>query len=240
MEGRAADCADASLSRSSSKGKTLVGVMKTTDPNPNELAAAWLVATTLQAWEDYEAFASVLYQECSRQLPPGRLGGLLAGAENEVSQEACLMLIGGFLASNPNLIGETDTEQIQRHLAKSMAICVHFAKKRIARKRVHPLEFPTNDEFLLGTVNHPRCRPYFDLSFEEKRALAISALELAVKKNRLSQKNAKVARLSLEEGLRSEEIARRLGVSPSAICQQLTRVVEQLAALKECVEEEVL
>lgn len=206
-----------------------------TNPNSNILAAAWLTATTTQ---NYEAFAAVLYHECCRQVPPGRLNGLMAGAENDVHQEACLMLLGTFLTQNQNLLAERNTDIIAEHLIKSVKICLHYGKKRIARKRISRHEIPA-DEFLFGTVNHPRCRTYADLSFDEKRALALSTLELAVQKNRLSQKNAIVAKLSLEEGLKSEEIATRLGVSPSAICQHLARVVGQLAVLKELVEEEV-
>lgn len=213
--------------------------MKRTDTNRNELANSWLVATQTQEWENFETFASLLYQQCSREVPPGRFDGFMAGAENEVRQEACLMLLGKFLASNPNLIEEKEPEKIQTHLVKSVMICIRFAKRRIARKRIYPREIPLKEEILRDTVKHPRIRTYSDLSFDEKRALALSTLELAVLEKCLSHKNANVAKLSLEEGLDPQEIARRLGVSPNAIYQQLTRVVAQLAIIKELVEEEV-
>jgi hypothetical protein len=231
--GKAASNSDDALSRSSGKGKTWGSVMKTTNPNRNELATAWLAATTTQTWEDFEAFASVLNTECKRQVPRGRLNGLMEGAENEVQQETCLILLGKFLIDNPHLIREQDIRAIERHLVQSIKICTRFAIARIARQRTNSRQFSTADESHYGTVTHPRCKTYADLTYDEKRALALATLQLAVEELTLSETNAQVAMLS------PREAARRLGVSPSAIHQQLARVASTLAVLKHAVEIEI-
>lgn len=204
-----------------------------------KLAAAWLAATKTQSWEDFEAFASALNAECCRQAPQRRFQGFMAGAEREVQQDTCLMLLGKYLINNPNLVGEEDAAVIEYHLIQSVRICTRYAIARIARQRSCSRQFPATDESIYGMENHPRCKTYSDLTFEEKRAMALSALQLAVEQTKLSDKNVQVARLILEEGLSHREAAQKLGVTASAISQQIKLVAAQLAVLKEAVEVEV-
>jgi predicted RNA polymerase sigma factor len=211
---------------------------KKRNPKSRKLAASWLTATHTNQWEDYEAFARELYQECCRQAPPGRFNGVLAGLENEVRQEACLILLNRFLADNPHLNRETRPQAVGRHLIKSVKICVRYAVGRIARQKSRRCEIAAQ-ESQFGSVNHPRCRTFADLSFEEKRALALATLELAVEEKLLSAQNEAVFRLQLMGGHSQREIAKKLGVSPSAIHQRLQRVVAQLSILKNAVEEEI-
>lgn len=160
----------------------------------------------------------------------------MEGAENEVQQETCLILLGKFLIDNPHLIGEQDMRAIEHHLDQSIKICTRYAIARIARQRTNSQQISTADESQFGTVNHPRCRTYADLGYDEKRALALSALQLAVEEIKLSEKNVQVAKLILNEGLSPREVAKRMGVSPSAIHQQLASVASKLAVIKEAVE----
>jgi len=204
-----------------------------------KLAAAWLAATKTQSWEDFEAFASALNAECCRQAPPRRFRGLMAGAEKEVQQDTCLMLLGKYLINNPNLMGEEDPAVIEYHLIQSVRICTRYAIARIARQRSCSRKMSTTDESQFGTVDHPSCRTYADLTYEEKRAMALSALQLAVEQTKLSDQNIQVARLVLEEGLSHQEVARKLGVTASAISQQIKLVAAQLAVLKNAVEMEI-
>jgi len=67
--------------------------MKQTNQKSNQLAALWLAATENQRWEDFDAFACILYRECCRQVPSGVCNGYMVGAENEIRQEACLILL---------------------------------------------------------------------------------------------------------------------------------------------------
>jgi len=123
-----------------------------------------------------------------------------------------------------------------RSLVQSVRICARYAISRIARQRTNSRQISAVDESRFGTVNHPRCKTYADLTYDEKRSLAFSAFQLAVKEIKLSENNVRVARLILEDELTPNEAAKWLGVPSSAIHQQLTRVTSALAVLKDAVE----
>ncbi len=208
--------------------------MKTSNKS---MAEAWLAATHSGNWEDAEQFANELVQECRSRIP--HLNGILAGAEQEVVQDACLLLIGSFLPRNERLAAATregDSEGIDRHLRASIRICGKHAMQRIARyrarERSRKVEPGTDVDF--GTVDHPHASR--ELSPEQRCALALSALQLAMRREILTERAFEVARLTLEEGLTGREVAERLGISPSAVSQQLRSVSAQLAVLKDAVE----
>jgi len=203
------------------------------------MADAWLAAARSGEWEDVEAFAELLLQECKRSVPP--LGGIMNGHEREVIQEAGLMLLGAFLMRNERLHAAThaeDLDEIDRHLRASIERCLNFSIKRIARTRAVELSRRADgfDESVFGSVSHPRERLDNDLSPAERCALALGALQLGLNKRFLTERAAEIAKLTLEEGLNGREIARRLGISPSAVSQQLRRVSSQLSILQNAVE----
>lgn len=220
--------------------------MKIQNPYDNELATAWLAATKSADWQDAECFASLLYDECRRQLARRSLRGLMAGTERDVEQEACTMLFGSFLLGNDRLQTATASEDLEstaRHLSKSVKICLRFAYQRVARSRSRELaqqvDFSKVGESVWGTTLHPRLRTYQELPCEERCAMALAALQLALRLRVVSEKNAEVTRMTLVEGLCPRKIAHKLGVSPRAIRQQLARVSAQLRILKDAVEEDV-
>lgn len=203
------------------------------------MAEAWLAAAHSENWEDVEAFAELLLQECKKSVLP--LGGIMKDHEKEVIQEAGLMLLGSFLMRNERLGAATRTEDIEaidRHLRVSIKWCLNVATKRIARIRSRDISRAALDleESAFGTIPHPRMRPDHDLSMDERCALAIGALQLGLTEQRLSRQVAEIARLTLEEGLNGREIAARLGISPSAVSQHLQRVSSQLSILQSAVE----
>jgi RNA polymerase sigma factor (sigma-70 family) len=208
--------------------------MKTSNKS---MAEAWLAATHSGNWEDAEQFANELVRECRSRTP--HLHGILAGAESEVVQDTCLLLIGSFLPRNMRLAAATsraDTSEIDRHLRESVRICARHAMQRIARYRAREcarkVEVESDVDF--GVVDHPHASR--ELSTSERCALALSALQLALRKELLSQRAAEIVRLTLKEGLTGREVAEKLGISPSAVSQQLRRVSAQLAVLKDAVE----
>lgn len=202
----------------------------------SDLALSWLKFKQSHSWEHYEKFATLLSAECARQVPDGRFNGCLSGAEAEVRQDALLMLLRGFLERNHSLAHPCDPDQVHSHLVKSVKLCVSYSVARMARQRSR-----WGALFSLGAVPetsemHPCIRTNGDLSWDEKRMIALAALELAVKHNQLSRKNAQITRLLIAEGLGPSEVARMVGVSASAIHQQVRRVSAQLSVFKELVE----
>lgn len=206
-----------------------------------KLASSWLAATQTANWKHSECFADLLYEECRGQLGSRKLKGLMAGLESDVSQEACTMLFGSFLLGNKRLRKATDSEnlgEIENHLCWSVKRCLSIAISRIARKRAREAarfaEGFDLDRF--ESAPHARLRTYADLSCEERCAMALAALQLALQLRLLSSKNARVTRLILEEGMSPREAAKLMGVTPRAINQQLGRVAAQLSILKDAVE----
>jgi DNA-binding CsgD family transcriptional regulator len=202
-----------------------------------ELAEAWLAATRSGKWMDAEAFAEALVEQCRSRIP--HLNGILAGAEPEVVQDMCLLLIGSFLQRNRRLAVATrkgDLKEIDHHLRASLKICASLAIRRIARYRERELsrkvEAVTDAD--LGVVDHPHASR--ELSPEQRCALALTALQLAMHKDLVTERALEIVRLTLEEGLTGRQVAERLGISPSAVSQQLRRVSAQLNVLKEAVE----
>ena len=66
--------------------------------------------------------------------------------------------------------------------------------------------------------------------------MALAALQVAFAERIVSERGAEFARLPLEDGLTGREISRRLGISPSAVSQQLKKVSTQINVLKNAVE----
>jgi DNA-binding CsgD family transcriptional regulator len=99
-----------------------------------------------------------------------------------------------------------------------------------------------NREEELSEDKHPLSHPHFfdrtedELTFDERCSIALESLCIALHRKILSQRNAEVARLALEAGLSGREIARTLGISPSAVSQQLKHITAQLSLLKDEVE----
>jgi len=201
------------------------------------MAEAWQTATRSGEWKDAEAFAGALVEECRSRIP--HLSGILAGAESEVIQDTCLLLMGSFLPRNRRLAEATrsaDAEGVERHLSASIRICGRLAMKRMTRYRVRELsrrvEDATEEDF--GVVDHSYGSR--ELSPEERCALALSALQLAMRKEILTERAFEIVTLTLKEGLTGREVAEKLGISPSAVSQQLRSVSAQLAVLKDAVE----
>ena len=203
------------------------------------LAEAWLAASRTGEWEKSETFTTLLFETCEASLPP--MQGLLAGMDRAVAQEACLMLLGKFLMRNKRLktnAAEGNVDEIARHLRASVKICIGYATRRLARERSKEVAklCPEIDASNFGRTAHPRLRDVGQLSFEERYSLALAALDLGVQKRLISAKNETIAALVLKEGLTHRQIARKLGISPSAVSQQLSRVSAQLSILKDAVE----
>lgn len=207
----------------------------------NELASSWLAATQSGDWIQSECFADFLHEECRVQLNRRSLKGLMSGMESEVRQEACAILFGSFLLGNRRLQKATDSENlddIRKNLRWSVKKCLNLAVLRLARKRAREVAL-IEDGFDLERLEsppHPWLRTYLDLTCDERCAMALAALQLALQQRLLSSKNARVTRMILEEGMSPREAAKLMGVSSRAINQQLSRVAAQLSILKEAVE----
>ena len=200
------------------------------------LAEAWLAASRTGEWEKSESFAMRLFETCEASLPP--MQGLLAGMDRSVAQEACLMLLGKFLMRNKRLktaTTEGNIEDISGHLRVSVRMCIGYATRRFARERSREVAklCPDVDAATIGKTVHPQSG---QLSFEERYAVALTALDLGVQKRLITAKSETIAKLVLVEGLTHRQIARKLGISPSAVSQQLSRVTAQLNILKDAVE----
>jgi DNA-binding CsgD family transcriptional regulator len=209
--------------------------MNTTTSQDIEIAHAWIHFQREPA--DIELLARAVDAGCRFRLPNDSLNGLLSGHEPAIRQEACLMMLGGFLSRSKRLneaCASGDLGEISDRIGRTVSGSLRFAKRRIARERFRALRNISPLEE--ARLTHGSDRDCQGLDREERESLASSILELSIRKGKLSARNKKIARLIFDEGLSPRETAARLGVSPSAVHQQLRRITATLHAISYLVE----
>ena len=78
-----------------------------------------------------------------RKLPDGVIGGIIAGRESEIRQNAASMLKQGFLLGNLDFAkaAERRDQSATLHLERGVAIALKRCKARLMRKRIKEI-FP--------------------------------------------------------------------------------------------------
>jgi transposase-like protein len=176
-----------------------------------------------------------------RRLPRGRLAGVLLGREEEVRQEAYLLLVGKYLAGNADLMAATaggNRLQIMNQIhkcvggsIKSVSLTIKKALKRHLEWHVYGTE---PQDCPQATCVHPSWRKHLcEISFEEQRALVFGALAQAVRKKLLRARSARIAMDMVDRRLNQRKIARSLGISRQAVHRLLAPVRKHLPAIIE-------
>lgn len=199
-----------------------------------------------QAWVDYckqpdnkntrERLGSELDPALRTGLPNGRLPGILKGKEEDLRQEAGLMLLKKYLAGNKKLVEATLSgdmpeivRQIERSVCASINISIWQLKKSLLKDGM-VLEFSEAiDAHPRAVSAHPAWRnTLWELPLALQRELVFSCLRSAVREKHLLETNANIALTMMDKGLTQSEMAGSLGISRQAIHQRLAPVRKYL------------
>jgi DNA-directed RNA polymerase specialized sigma24 family protein len=200
--------------------------------NPG-MAKAWIAfCTSPEAAQD--ELAHHLDALLKDRLPDGRCQGAISGQEDEIRQEAYLLLVRCYLAGNPALFEATVNldeneiaEQIQRSARASLTATKRSMKKAaIRRAKAHDED--TDVDAVCG-ADHPANRGnLWALPFEVQRALVFSILRRAADENLLPQRSLSVVGDMLDSELTQSLVAKARGISRQSVHQHLARVREVL------------
>jgi hypothetical protein len=178
---------------------------------------------------DLEIIAKRMDEISKRRLPDGVIRhGVLKGMEPEIRQQALIMSVGGFLQENADYLDarqKRDEAPIQRSMEKCMAITLALVKRRLASRLTCELARTRElTEENGGTVPHPsEIRPC-DLPSDVKAVMIMRSVARAVHQGKLSISNASIVSMICVRGLAAEEVAVAVGITRSAVFQQVWRV----------------
>jgi len=202
-------------------------------PSSTDLPLAWLnYCDHPESPETKNILAIHLDSILKERLPDNRYEGILSGREEEVRQEACLLVVSKYLAGNPELIAATASvnhQEIDAQIRRSVGAAIKSASQTLkhAIKRHRQLHSYGEDLDALpqAVCTHPACRTsLWELPYEAQRQMVFAALRSALKKKLLHARNARILMDMIKEGLSQSEIAKRLGISRAAVHQRLEPV----------------
>ena len=169
---------------------------------------------------------------CRRKLRDGVMVGVLAGRESEIRQDAMIMLLCGFLLGNVRFMDAArrkDRDATAYHLAAAVSIALAYCKLRTARNLAGESAGHVQlSEFNGGSYRHHSDVATWELPDSIKRSMAMNGLKLAVKSGQLSTANLCIVSMVVEDEMSVAEISRKLKINPSAIYQQIARVIRVL------------
>ena len=197
-----------------------------------ELAAAWLnYCDHPESPNACEHLAIHLDQLFKNRLPNGQYSGILQGREDEVRQEAYL-LVGDYLSGNKDLIAATEARnlvEISNQIHKSLAGSLRSVSRTLKKKSNRHMRLHAYGQDLDGCAQYANIHPAYrkslwDLPFEAQRDLVFAAMRTAVREKLLQTRNANIAINMVSKGLNQRQIAAIMGVSPAAVHQRLAPV----------------
>jgi hypothetical protein len=162
-------------------------------------------------------------------LKDGVLGGILCSHEDEIRQDAILLVLDWLMrgdreSAECHVPGKKKSKgpwNLSRLVAKALRFCKlrasrHLTSEAIRNESLNEL----NGGF---SIHHADLAPW-EWSYAIRRQMALSALQIAVRSGRLSASNACIARQLLSGRMSVEDVATRLKVTSNAIYQRLNRI----------------
>lgn len=157
---------------------------------------------------------------------------VLEGRENEVRQDAALIVIMRYLPGSKKL-----AEAITAHDVPAAIDAVGAAvgaalfrvtkelRRRILAERKRYVDYdPENPEHAPPGGDPSQLRHVGHLSYEQQRALALTLLKLGVSEGKLDRQSANIARTMIESESNQSDTARALGCSARKVCGRLKKV----------------
>jgi len=179
-------------------------------------------------------FAAELDYALREKLPSGTLGDIMRGAEPEIRQDAAILLLDNYFLRNPELTAATaaaNTAEVANQLARSMAKAIRICYMRLRRRRyketTRQVELLSDDP-RLPFVEATQRRHLWQLPFALRHMLALKLLQISVQKKQTTKASAKVVTALLDGKMTQAQMARKLGVSRSAVSQTVHSVAKNL------------
>lgn len=175
------------------------------------------------------------------RLPIGRLSGLLQRREEDIRQQAYMLLVGKYLCGNRKLLAATvlgNRPEIRSQIERSISGSIRTISRNMKHAQKRHLEYHVYCEVLndepQATSIHPAGRmSLWELPFADQRALVFDALAQAVSKKLIRARNARIAMEMVDAKLNQRQIAKSLGISPQAIHRILAPVRKHLPKIIE-------
>jgi hypothetical protein len=190
---------------------------------------------------DLEIIAKRMDEISRRRLPDGVIRhGILKGMESEIRQQALILSVGGFLQENADYIDarqERNEALIQRSMEKCLAIALALVKRRLASRLTYELARTRElTEENGGTRQHPSDTRPCDWSPDMKAVMVMRSVARAVHQGKISISNASIVSMICVRGLAAEEVAVAVGITRSAVYQNVWRVKRILPEVMDQVE----
>lgn len=204
------------------------------------LTAAWMKFAAAESLENLDRLGIELDRALRSRLPGGSCSWPIQGREDELRQDAAILLVQKFLLGNRRLMLATRKRQIgevERELAHSLFHAVRIARKRLIHHahaeaaRVRSLAL--QDE---GHCPHPTDRKFWSLPLALQRELALQALNIAVTGHLVPKPSAKLARDLITGSATQSELARKAGITRPAVHRRLEPVRQHLWDIIETLE----
>lgn len=208
----------------------------------SDLAQVWINYCGDPERKDSEnALASKLDALFKRKFPDRSCQGILNGREQEVRQEAYLLLVGRYLAGNRILIAATsngDREQIENQIKRSLSGALKSVARSMRRTAERHLELHAYGEDLdvcpQAACIHPAYQTsYWELPYEMQLRMVFAALRLGLHNGLFCSMSADIVVAMLEGGHSQSQIAKALGISRQAVHSRLAPVRKHLQGLIE-------
>ncbi len=182
--------------------------------------------------DDLERMAEELALYAEQKMRPGVLQGVLRGAEDDIRQEAVILALRWYVKHKRNLNKDTEPWNAPR----SLAIALRFIKRRFLQKiQKSPKTIQINDA-PEGILDHPSNLQHYEWPADRMRTAVERALSMTLKSGTISHSNHVVAHLVLIQNLSVSAAGLQLGLTRSAIYQQLKKINKSIRPLIDQIE----
>ncbi len=205
------------------------------------LTRTWLAyATALKSFAQLDEFAVELDRVLHHRLPSEIFRGLLRGREDEIRQDAAILLVERFLIGNKRLMQATRKgifreveNQLSRSISSAVQVSLRRLRRQVAREAILFRRIRNKDA---GIYYHPSERKFWGLPLAVQQELALQALHLAVTGQLLSRSQADIAVSMVAGSISQSGLARKLRISRQAVHQRLQPVRKYLWDVMETLE----
>lgn len=206
--------------------------MKSKNRNTNDWKSESRKNITHEPSDDLDKMAEELASYADKKLRPGVLQGKLAGAEEDIRQEAVLLALCWYAKHKQNSEAGIDAWNAPR----SLAIALRFIKRRFLRKIQKSPQTIHINHAPEGMLDHPSNLQQYEWPVDRMRSAVERALTMTLKSGTISHANHVVARLVLIQNLSVSAAGIQLGLTRSAIYQHLKRVNKSIRPLIDQIE----